>query len=156
MGDFVDNKELKHEKDLNLLSNPSDNFKLLVKSAVAKEAKRIHPRRNNGKGATFSAINDKKQLANFSANEAKLENKIAMLEEELREAAAIEASLYSVVAEHGSSSNKVHSPSWRLSRFYFHACKLNSPSERGTAARAVVSGLVLVSKACGNDVPRYF
>ncbi|KAI6692265.1 hypothetical protein NL676_019975 [Syzygium grande] len=75
-------------------------------SAVAKEAKRTRPCRNNGQSATFSAINDKKQLANFSANEAKLENKIAMLEEELREAAAIEASLYSVVAEHGSSSNK--------------------------------------------------
>ena len=31
-----------------------------------------------------------------------------MLEGELREAAAIEAALYSVVAEHGSSMNKVH------------------------------------------------
>lgn len=154
MVDFVDSNELKHGKDANLLSNPSDNFKLLVKSAVAKEAKRIHPRRDDEKSATFSAINDKKKLADFSANETKLENRIAMLEEELREAAAIEASLYSVVAEHGSSSNKVHSPARRLSRFYFHACKLNSPSKRGSAARAVVSGLVLVSKACGNDVPR--
>ncbi|KAF8018462.1 hypothetical protein BT93_H3372 [Corymbia citriodora subsp. variegata] len=123
-------------------------------SAVAQEAKRIHPRRDDGKSATVSAINDKKKLPNFSAKEAKLENRIAMLEEELRESAAIEASLYSVVAEHGSSSNKVHSPARRLSRFYFHACKLNSPSKRGSAARAVVSGLVLVSKACGNDVQR--
>ncbi|XP_030527567.1 uncharacterized protein LOC115738907 isoform X2 [Rhodamnia argentea] len=154
IGDFVDSNELKHEKDVNLLSNPSDNFKLPVKSAVAKEVKWIHPHKDDDESATFSAINDKKKLANFSANEAKLENRIAMLEEELREAAAIEASLYSVIAEHGSSSNKVHSPARRLSRFYFHACKLNSPSKRESAARAVVSGLVLVSKACGNDVPR--
>lgn len=87
-------------------------------------------------------------------NKPKLEAKVAMLEEELREAAALEVSLYSVVAEHGSSSNKVHSPARRLSRFYTHACKAEHPTKRESAASAIVSGLVLVCKACGNDVPR--
>ncbi|XP_073120965.1 uncharacterized protein [Henckelia pumila] len=83
-----------------------------------------------------------------------LENKIKNLEGELREAAAIEISLYSVVAEHGSSATKVHAPARRLSRLYFHARRQNPSSRRGSAAKSIVSGLVLVAKACGNDVPR--
>ncbi|KAH6835111.1 EEIG1/EHBP1 protein amino-terminal domain protein [Perilla frutescens var. hirtella] len=83
-----------------------------------------------------------------------LERRMKILEEELREAAAIEVSLYSVVAEHGSSMTKVHAPARRLSRLYFHASKLNLISRRGSAAKSIVSGLALVSKACGNDVPR--
>ncbi|KAG8384953.1 hypothetical protein BUALT_Bualt04G0171700 [Buddleja alternifolia] len=83
-----------------------------------------------------------------------LEHKIKNLEGELREAAGIEVSLYSVVAEHGSSMAKVHAPARRLSRLYFHASKQNSKPRRGSAAKSVVSGLALVAKACGNDVPR--
>ncbi|XP_052196971.1 uncharacterized protein LOC127804203 isoform X2 [Diospyros lotus] len=83
-----------------------------------------------------------------------LEQRTKMLEGELREVAALEAGLYSVVAEHGSSTNKVHAPARRLSRFYLHACKENTQSRRASAARSAVSGLVLVAKACGNDVPR--
>lgn len=84
-----------------------------------------------------------------------LEQRIKILEGELREAAAIEVSLYSVVAEHGSSTKKVHAPARRLSRLYFHANKQSPKSGRGSAAKSIVSGLVLVAKACGNDVPRY-
>ncbi|KAK9010841.1 hypothetical protein V6N11_043709 [Hibiscus sabdariffa] len=83
-----------------------------------------------------------------------LENRIKMLEGELRETAAIEAALYSVVPEHGSSMSKVHAPARRLSRLYLHACKEGSQLRRGSAARSAVSGLALVAKACGNDVPR--
>lgn len=81
-------------------------------------------------------------------------SKIEMFEEELTEAAASEVGLYSVVAEHASSGNKVHAPARRLSRFYSNACKAGSQAKRASAARAAVSGLVLVSKACGHDVPR--
>lgn len=79
------------------------------------------------------------------------------LEDELKEAAALEAAVYSVVAEHSSSMSKVHAPARRLARFYLHACKGNGSdhSKRACAARAAVSGLILVSKACGNDIPRY-
>ncbi|XP_057811127.1 uncharacterized protein LOC131025404 [Salvia miltiorrhiza] len=79
---------------------------------------------------------------------------IEMLREELREAAATEVGLYSIVAEHASSVNKVHTPARRLSRFYIDACKAGSQAKRASAARAAVSGLVLVSKSCGHDVPR--
>ncbi|XP_061364624.1 uncharacterized protein LOC133308062 [Gastrolobium bilobum] len=83
-----------------------------------------------------------------------LEKKVKMLEGELREVAAIEAALYSVVAEHGGSMSKVHAPARRLSRLYLHACKENIQGRRSGAAKSSVSGLVLVAKACGNDVPR--
>lgn len=83
-----------------------------------------------------------------------LEHRIKMLEGELREAAAVESALYSVVAEHGSSMSKVHAPARRLSRLYLHACGESFRAKRASAARSVVSGLVLVAKACGNDVPR--
>ena len=84
-----------------------------------------------------------------------LDHRIKKLEGELREVASIEAALYSVVAEHGSSMSKVHAPARRLSRLYLHASRENTLSKRASAARSSVSGLVLVAKACGNDVPRY-
>ncbi|CAO2828946.1 unnamed protein product [Amaranthus hypochondriacus] len=87
-------------------------------------------------------------------NTAELESKIKMLEEELREAAALEIGLYSVVAEHLNSKRKVHAPARRLSRFYRHVCKMESHINRASSARTIVSGLVMVSKACGNDVSR--
>lgn len=85
------------------------------------------------------------------------DSKTETLEDELKEAAVLEAAVYSVVAEHSSSMSKVHAPARRLARFYLHACKGNGSdqSKRASAARAAVSGLILVSKACGNDVPRY-
>ncbi|XP_042411561.1 uncharacterized protein LOC122001058 isoform X2 [Zingiber officinale] len=83
-----------------------------------------------------------------------LELRVKLLEAELREAAAIEIALYSTMAEHGSSSHKVHTPARRLSRMYNHASR-QWPIERITsAARSIASGLALVAKACGNDVPR--
>lgn len=84
-----------------------------------------------------------------------METRIEKLEEELREVAALEISLYSVVPEHGSSAHKVHTPARRLSRLYIHACKHWTQDKRATVARNTVSGLVLIAKSCGNDVPRY-
>ncbi|XP_031494299.1 uncharacterized protein LOC116260258, partial [Nymphaea colorata] len=76
------------------------------------------------------------------------------LESELREAAELEVALYSIVAEHGSSIHKVHTPARHLSRMYIHAYRNWSKEKRASAARSMVSGLVLVAKACGNDVAR--
>lgn len=83
-----------------------------------------------------------------------LECRVQALESELTETAAIEFSIYSVVAEHGSSIRKVHASARRLSRLYFLAGKENS-LRRSNSARSIVSGLILVAKACGNDVARY-
>ncbi|KAK9707491.1 hypothetical protein RND81_07G201200 [Saponaria officinalis] len=87
-------------------------------------------------------------------NRAELESRIEMLEEELRESAALEIGLYAVTAEHLNSKRKVHASARRLSRFYRHVCKTGSQSKRASSARTIISGLVLVSKACGNDIPR--
>lgn len=84
-----------------------------------------------------------------------MEMRIERLEEELREVAALEISLYSVVPEHGSSAHKVHTPARRLSRLYIHACKHWTLDKRATVAKNTMSGLVLIAKSCGNDVPRY-
>ncbi|KAJ7522761.1 hypothetical protein O6H91_18G025500 [Diphasiastrum complanatum] len=83
-----------------------------------------------------------------------LETRIQNLEGELIDAAAVEVSLYSVVAQHGSSPHKVHSPARRMARLYIHACKTWSQDRRASCARSCVSGLVLVARACGNDVTR--
>lgn len=83
-----------------------------------------------------------------------MEMRIEKLEEELREVAALEISLYSVVPEHGSSAHKVHTPARRLSRLYIHACKHWTQDKRATIAKNTVSGLILIAKSCGNDVPR--
>ncbi|CAJ1910316.1 unnamed protein product [Sphenostylis stenocarpa] len=84
-----------------------------------------------------------------------MELRIEKLEEELREVAALEVSLYSIVPEHGSSAHKVHTPARRLSRLYIHACKHWTQTRRATIAKNTVSGLILVAKSCGNDVSRY-
>ncbi|XP_074306953.1 uncharacterized protein LOC141642154 isoform X2 [Silene latifolia] len=83
-----------------------------------------------------------------------MENRIEKLEEELREVAALEISLYSVIPEHGSSAHKVHTPARRLSRLYIHACKHWTRSKRATIARNTVSGIILVTRTCGNDLAR--
>lgn len=83
-----------------------------------------------------------------------MERRIQKLEEELREVAALEISLYSVVPEHGSSAHKVHTPARRISRLYIHACKHWTQDKRATIAKNTVSGLVLIAKSCGNDVAR--
>lgn len=83
-----------------------------------------------------------------------METRIEKLEDELRVVAALEISLYSVIPEHGSSAHKVHTPARRLSRLYIHACKHWTRSKRATIARNTVSGLILVSRTCGNDVAR--
>ncbi|CAL1385037.1 unnamed protein product [Linum trigynum] len=85
---------------------------------------------------------------------AEMETKVEKLEEELREVAVLEISLYSVVPEHGSSAHKVHTPARRLSRLYIHAGKHWTLDKRATIAKNTVSGLVLISKSCGTDVPR--
>ncbi|XP_010524226.1 PREDICTED: uncharacterized protein LOC104802359 [Tarenaya hassleriana] len=83
-----------------------------------------------------------------------LETRMEKLEEELREVAALEISLYSVVPDHSSSAHKLHTPARRLSRLYIHSCKHLTQRNRATIARNTVSGLILVAKSCGNDVPR--
>ena len=89
----------------------------------------------------------------YEKNE-ELDSKIEKLEQELREVAALEVSLYSVVPEHGCSSHKLHTPARRLSRLYIHASKFWSSDKKASVAKNSVSGLVLVAKSCGNDVSR--
>ncbi|CAO2207206.1 unnamed protein product [Urochloa humidicola] len=81
-------------------------------------------------------------------------SKIEKLEQELREVAALEVSLYSVVPEHGSSSHKLHTPARRLSRLYIHASKFWSADKRASVAKNIASGLVLVAKSSSNDASR--
>ena len=83
-----------------------------------------------------------------------LEKKLLKQEDELRDTAAAEVALYSTVAEHTSSSHKLHTPARRLARLYIHAFRNWSPERRASTARNSVQGLVLVVRACGNDVPR--
>lgn len=83
-----------------------------------------------------------------------MEDRIQNLESELKEVAALEIALYFVAPEHSSNSHKVHTPARRLSRLYIYACKYWSQDRRASVARNTTSGLVLVSKSCGNDVSR--
>ncbi|XP_074559915.1 uncharacterized protein LOC141815955 [Curcuma longa] len=99
-----------------------------------------------------NVINDDKACVSQKIEE--LEFRIEKLEEELREVAALEISLYSVVPEHGSSAHKVHTPARRLSRLYIHACKYWTQDKKATIAKNTVSGLLLIAKSSGSDVSR--
>ncbi|XP_051188386.1 uncharacterized protein [Lolium perenne] len=106
---------------------------------------------------TEQGVLDDDKSAAYEKNDEnieELESKIEKLEQELREVAALEVSLYSIVPEHGCSSHKLHTPARRLSRLYIHASKFWSPEKKASVAKNSVSGLVLIAKSCGNDVPR--
>ncbi|XP_068638700.1 uncharacterized protein [Aristolochia californica] len=100
-----------------------------------------------GNGLSEDQVNTRQKIED-------MELRIEKLEEELREIAALEISLYSVVPEHGSSAHKVHTPARRLSRLYIHSCKHWTQDKRASIARNTVSGLVLIAKSCGSDVAR--
>ena len=72
----------------------------------AKEVGVVGDRQNGARGFIGSGYDTRNTFSERKIQQ--LEEKIKMLEGELREAAAIEAALYSVVAEHGSSMSKVH------------------------------------------------
>ncbi|OIS98180.1 PREDICTED: uncharacterized protein LOC109233444 [Nicotiana attenuata] len=174
---------IKHDlMDINAISSYRDSSEAKSSTSHSEIVKHVmsvrsSPESNRGDGSVGSnqiLVQDTpKGARGFSSNERKekvsprdttnillesqihkLEQRVKMLEGELKEAAAIEVGLYSVVAEHGCSMNKVHSPARRLSRFYLHACKENSVLKRGSAAKSAISGIYLVAKACGNDVAR--
>ncbi|KAL0364304.1 UNVERIFIED_CONTAM: hypothetical protein Sangu_0528000 [Sesamum angustifolium] len=136
---------LKHVKSVQIHGSIKGNGFLADTYGGGKPPDLDIPRGSQKKGKPKGDLSDSK-------NEWR--NRVEMLEEELREAAAIEVGLYSIVAEHSSSGNKLHTPARRLSRFYNNACRTGSQAKRACAARAALSGLVLVSKACGNDVTR--
>ncbi|KAJ9683278.1 hypothetical protein PVL29_019038 [Vitis rotundifolia] len=159
---ILSSDRLKHVKSVRSSSDSARSNNLVGGNQFIEEAKEVGvlgDRQNGARGFIGSGRKDTiiytETRNTFSERKIQqLEGKIKMLEGELREAAAIEAALYSVVAEHGSSMNKVHAPARRLSRMYLHACRESSQSRRASAARSAVSGLALVAKACGNDVPR--
>lgn len=168
---------LKHLKSVQLQFNAAENDECFNKIQFRKKAEKI-VHENFQKGGLNSIPSEKKKKeidvagepkvvasfapsdreqreSSFSGFKVELESEVEILKEELMEAAVLEHGIYSVVAEHGSSTNKVHAPARHLSRFYLHAWKASSRAKRASAARAIISGLVLTSKACGSDVPRY-
>ncbi|KAM3364083.1 hypothetical protein P3S68_018937 [Capsicum galapagoense] len=151
---ILNNERLKHVKSVRSSKEPNK-----VNGSVKSNQFLAQHKENSAQGLANERKDRKAQSADASrilleSKLHKLEQRVKMAEGELREAAAIEVALYSVVAEHGSSTNKVHAPARRLSRFYFHACKEDSLLKRGAAAKSAVSGLILVARACGNDVAR--
>ncbi|XP_054807533.1 uncharacterized protein LOC129309829 isoform X2 [Prosopis cineraria] len=137
---------------LKLHVDTSENYGLFGKNQAANKAEENSTL--NGDHVDAACHEGSSTNGSFNNNETELKSEVQMLQEELREAAALEISLYSVVADHGSSANKVHAPARRISRFYLHAFRVGSPAARANASQSAVSGFVLVSKACGNDVPR--
>ncbi|XP_057507157.1 uncharacterized protein LOC130790205 [Actinidia eriantha] len=131
----VDEKPLEDVKEMDVLDEASNGAQ-----SVGTDGETV-----NGEPEDQAALDQKIE---------EMEKRIGKLEEELREVAALEISLYSVVPEHGSSAHKVHTPARRLSRLYIHACKHWVLDKRATVARNTVSGLVLVAKSCSNDVQR--
>ncbi|KAL2903597.1 Myosin-H heavy chain [Bienertia sinuspersici] len=149
--------KLKHIKSVKISSDsPRATCPVPLQQLIdkAKEESSVKEVQVDTKSQEKRSKKDKKNVVEADDSRLEFESKIKMLEEELREAAALEIGLYSVVAEHLNSKRKVHAPARRLSRFYRHVCKTESQTNRASSARTVVSGLVMASKACGNDVSR--
>ena len=141
--DGIDEKPVHEVKELDILDGSSNGAQSVVSEDEINETVNAE---ENGEHEDEAALESKIE---------EMEMRIEKLEEELREVAALEVSLYSVVPEHGSSAHKVHTPARRLSRLYVYACKHWTQDRRATIAKNTVSGLILVAKSCGNDVSRY-
>ncbi|KAJ1398936.1 NT-type C2 domain [Sesbania bispinosa] len=149
---ILTNDKAEDMKNVKFPLQPTESHGQFIRSQTLDQAEEINTFNDVHVGtASHEDINVNDSFLN---DNTELKAEVEMLREELREAAALEVSMYSVIAEHGSSSNKVHAPARRLSRFYFQACRVGSPATIASAAQSAVSGFVLVSKACGNDVPR--
>ncbi|KAL3637297.1 hypothetical protein CASFOL_019596 [Castilleja foliolosa] len=148
---MADDEKNKPEKGISKAStdNNSKNMKVHPKPLSDQTAEEANPN-----GARSDDETEENDTSAFDQKIEEMETRIKNLESELREVAALEIALYSVVPEHGSSAHKVHTPARRLSRIYIYACKHWSQDKRATVARNTVSGLILVSKSCGNDVSR--
>ncbi|XP_057982168.1 uncharacterized protein LOC131167383 [Malania oleifera] len=160
---ILNNDRLKHVKSVRSPLDSARSNGLVNSNQITDEVGEIRVPIDAQGGAKNSVSNERRDAKIYSKETKntlsdgkiqQLEYRIKMLEGELREAAAIEVALYSVIAEHGSSMSKVHAPARRLSRLYLHACRESSQPRKASVARSAVSGLVLVAKACGNDVPR--
>lgn len=138
----VDEKPVIEVKEIEILDGSSNGAQSV---GSEDEIHEIVNAEENGEGEDGAVMESKIK---------EMESRIENLEEELREVAALEVSLYSIVPEHGSSAHKVHTPARRLSRLYIHACKHWTPKRKATIAKNTVSGLILVAKSCGNDVSR--
>ncbi|KAL3696181.1 hypothetical protein R1sor_010257 [Riccia sorocarpa] len=142
----------KREELLNDDEGEAGNVIGSAKANFAKaEKKALEELRNKIAGAEAKAAeaNEKSQE---QARQFSLQ--VERLEGELRETGAMEVALYCVVAEHGNSPNKLHTPARRLARLYMHACKQWTPERKASTAKNCVAGLVTVAKACGTDVSR--
>ncbi|KAF8398437.1 hypothetical protein HHK36_017364 [Tetracentron sinense] len=135
----VDGKTIEEVKEINILDEAPNGLHCIESDNEQIDAK------ENGEHEDKAAVDQRIE---------EMEQRIIKLEEELREIAALEFSLYSVVPEHGSSAHNMHTPARRLSRLYIHACKHWTGDKRATIAKNTVSGLVLIAKSSGNDVPR--
>ncbi|CAM6039305.1 unnamed protein product [Sphagnum compactum] len=83
-----------------------------------------------------------------------LEQELKKLEDELRDSAAIEVALFSIVAEHVGSPHKLHTPARRLARLYVHTFRNRSSDRCINSAKNYAAGLIVAVRACGNDVAR--
>jgi hypothetical protein len=139
-------------------------------SPAAEEVKEVHMQDNPSPSPSSVMDDDVDGIDNASPHKPititstatrnaekvrELEARVELLEGELRDAAAVEIGLYSIVPEHASSAHKMYTPARRLARLYIHALKNWSKEKRAKAARSISSALVLVARSCGNDVPRY-
>ncbi|KAF8115542.1 hypothetical protein N665_0025s0012 [Sinapis alba] len=141
----------------------SENKKTFSPEAVddtpfedAKEDEKFEDALNNNTESDNEVPVDKESKRNevLTQKIGTLESRIEQLEEELREVATLEMSLYSVFPEHGSSEHEMHRPARDLSRLYALARKNQSGSKLISVTKNIVSGLYLVLKSCGSDVPR--
>ncbi|KAK4768655.1 hypothetical protein SAY87_003796 [Trapa incisa] len=147
---LLDDEVIKSPPSDTVRSNQLGSYKLLMGERCAQGRKNnIICERKEAKVYTKD-----RKVTSMGTKIQMLERRIHQLEEELREAAALEIAIYSVMAEHGSCSAKFYSPAQRLSQLYHYACTKLSQSRRASVARSCLSGLILVARASGNDVPR--
>ncbi|KAF8087455.1 hypothetical protein N665_0585s0033 [Sinapis alba] len=142
LDDVTERKEKEHSEGVN-----ADVWEDASNGALSAGSENESPDVTENSGEHFEDGSSKEKIKH-------LETRLERLEAELREVAALEISLYSVVPDHSSSAHKLHTPARRLSRTYIHACKHYTRGKRARIATNSVSGLVLVARSCGNDVSR--
>ncbi|KAI5075174.1 hypothetical protein GOP47_0009250 [Adiantum capillus-veneris] len=145
---MADNDEFNVEEDINVLEEARRKFAEGADKRNAEVTKRLLEETKT------KLIDLEAKLFTASEKVSFLQLCMGALEGELQDVATIEMSVFSTVVEHGESPNSVLVCACQLTKLLIHAITNWSQQRRASLMRSTISGLLLATRACGQDVAR--
>ncbi|MCO5559934.1 hypothetical protein L7F22_013538 [Adiantum nelumboides] len=147
-GLMADDDDFPVEEDINVLEEARRKFAEGADKRNAEVTKRLLEE------TKMKLIDVETKLFSASEKVSFLQLCIGALEGELQDVATIEMFVFSTVAEHGEAPNSVLVCACHLTKLLINTVTNWSHHRWASLMRSTVSGLLLASRACGQDVAR--